>query len=155
VPSRNNGESHDRRYFGGSFATGCGDALSRHRALCTVDSINLSAITAFGNWSPDVQRASCLECPISVLNPADYRFFVTRPEVNIHGRSLVRAVPRKRAATLEHQGEPAMRGPRYRPLPVHFDTPCAKHRARQSKSRSAAFLEDKIPMVLTVPEDAS
>lgn len=59
-----------------------------------VDSVEMTAMVVYGNWSPDAEIASRLECPILALNPQDYHFFVVPPEATIHGQSLVRAVPK-------------------------------------------------------------
>jgi hypothetical protein len=59
-----------------------------------VDSVDLTAKVAYGNWSPDAGLAVRLECPVSALNPLDYHFVVVPPEATILGQSLVRAVPK-------------------------------------------------------------
>lgn len=59
-----------------------------------LDSLTLTAKEAFGKWSPDAELATRLECPILVLNPLDYHFFVVPPEATIHSQSLVRAEPK-------------------------------------------------------------
>ncbi|WP_316149596.1 hypothetical protein [Cupriavidus sp. BIC8F] len=59
-----------------------------------VDSVDLTARLAYGNWSPDPGLAAKLETPMSALNPLDYHFFVMPPEATVHGQSLVRAVPK-------------------------------------------------------------
>ncbi|BDB29390.1 hypothetical protein CTP10_R68040 (plasmid) [Cupriavidus sp. P-10] len=59
-----------------------------------VDTVELTAAVAYGNWSPDAELAAQLECPILALNPLAYHFFVMPPEVTVDGHSLVRAVPK-------------------------------------------------------------
>ncbi len=59
-----------------------------------VDSVDMTAKVAYGNWSPNADLAARLECPISALNPQDYHFLVVPPEATILGQSLVRAVPK-------------------------------------------------------------
>ena len=59
-----------------------------------VDSFDLTASHAYGNWSPDAGLAARLECPILVMDPRQYHFFVVPPEATIEGQGLVRAVPK-------------------------------------------------------------